>query len=271
MGWFSDILSVAGEFLGVGGAGEAVGGVVDAATEAAPAVAAAAPAATSGLGSIASWAVPAARIITPIAGGLIQAGANQSAANRYAAGQTAAAQALADSNRAAIARLDAVRAETAPARERMIATLGTDPNTLTPSQMLGREDVLRSTTNQLAASGLRGSGRAGVRVLSEADRSFKANAVDQNLRRGDQAASQLASIGAGANQLAAQTDSASGARLAAVDQAKANDAANFEAGQGRVAGSTLGAVTSAIANSLKDEGRQSRYPRASGIYQEQRT
>lgn len=67
---------------------------------------------------------------------------------------------------------------------------------LTPSQQIGRADLMRTATNRLAASGLRGAGRSGQAVLADADQRFMAGAYDTNQRRIDDAARTIEGRGA---------------------------------------------------------------------------
>lgn len=51
---------------------------------------------------------------------------------------------------------------------------------LTPNQTIAREDLLRRARSVVAASGLRGAGRAGVGTILDSDRRFMAQAADTN-------------------------------------------------------------------------------------------
>jgi hypothetical protein len=51
---------------------------------------------------------------------------------------------------------------------------------LTPNQTIARDDLLRRSRQSIAASGLRGAGRAGAAAILDADRRFLAQAAENN-------------------------------------------------------------------------------------------
>jgi len=73
--------------------------------------------------------------------------------------------------------------------------MGLDPNQLTDSQRFALDALNRDLMANLNASGLRGAGRAGVGVVSDALAKAKAQMYDQNMQRRDNAASTLNSQG----------------------------------------------------------------------------
>jgi hypothetical protein len=73
--------------------------------------------------------------------------------------------------------------------------LATDPSQLTPSQLVAYEDAKRQALQTLAASGLRGSGRAGVYAVSNALGNQRAQMEQANRERMDSAAKTLSSSG----------------------------------------------------------------------------
>jgi hypothetical protein len=83
-----------------------------------------------------------------------------------------------------------------------------DPNDLTLTQRRTVDDFLRSSDARLAASGLRGAGRAGVAAMNEGEAALRAQLIDQNQRRSDAATQQLASMGYGATGAVAGNDMA---------------------------------------------------------------
>lgn len=101
--------------------------------------------------------------------------------------------------------------------ERTIAPMLRHEGTLTPQQEIGREDMLRSGRNLLAASGMRGTGRGGVTALLDSDRRFVADAQATNQNRADQARSGLASVRAEAPARAGQAQIQQGRDIAATE------------------------------------------------------
>ena len=152
-----------------------------------------------------------------------------------------------------------------------------DPNQLTPSQQLAMKDYREGAASRLAASGLRGAGRAGVAAVNEGDAKLRAQMYDTNQRRGDAATTELARYGynaAGSQATALNnffsnnaTLSATNAQLTgntAMDKAKADAAAQGAAGSalvgaqqanGQAWGETLGGLGSVIASELKDRNK----------------
>lgn len=62
---------------------------------------------------------------------------------------------------------------------------------LTAAQELALDDARRRSENALAVSGLRGSGRATTGIIKDVEGTLRANFMDQNLQRGQNAASAL--------------------------------------------------------------------------------
>lgn len=245
MSFFDDIISGVGELLG-GGGGDA-----------------ASSAGSSVIGAIA----PIARIATPIVGSFVTSSANQRAAKAAADASQRQTDAILKGQADANARLDAIYEESAPARGRLLRMSAADPSMLTPEQKLQREDVLRGATTRLAASGLRGAGRAGVAAINEADRRFTAGALSSNANRGDAAARTLAGEGLSAAGRSATIDYGTGSRLAGVYADQGDTNAGLEIAQGKNVASTMGAISSAIASEAKADQRRRRYGSAGGVNQ----
>lgn len=74
-----------------------------------------------------------------------------------------------------------------------------DPNALTPSQRIAFNDTNRDAMATLAASGLRGAGRAGVAAVADAMARARARFRDENQQRSDQALMKLNEQGFNAN------------------------------------------------------------------------
>lgn len=83
----------------------------------------------------------------------------------------------------------------------LMSVATTDPSRLTQSQQRALEELRRGMGARLAASGLRGAGRAGVAAANEGEAEFMARAFDSNRARSDQAMYALNQQGYGANQL----------------------------------------------------------------------
>ena len=148
-----------------------------------------------------------------IGGALLGSNANRDAADRVAQANREAAQINADAQREAAQRygeyLDRAVAEAAAANQRAQGTLRgmasqsapaveylrgvafSNPYELTPQQQTAHADTLRQANANLARSGLRGAGRAGVATLNKADLDFRNSAYASNRSRADSANSQL--------------------------------------------------------------------------------
>lgn len=109
-----------------------------------------------------------------------------------------------------------------PALNYLQSLVAADASKLTPSQQIGQEDLIRSTQNNLATSGLRGAGRAGQAVLSDSIRRYVAGALDQNEARRGAAATALSQIGVGGAN-----------NQAALEARRGTQGADLELGYGR--------------------------------------
>lgn len=146
---------------------------------------------------------------------------------------------------------------------------------LTPNQQIGREDLLRQGKATLAASGLRGAGRAGVGTILDADRRYIASAQDANdresrgeMRRAqgvaDNARAGLAQVYAQEGGAIANTEIGAGnnigASLAADGRAAGQNAvaagnaqAQATTANGDLWGGAIGALGSVIADGMKSQ------------------
>lgn len=77
----------------------------------------------------------------------------------------------------------------------MSSLAGQDPSTLDPAQTRMRESYLRDSAARLAASGLRGAGRAGVAAVNEGDAELRARLYTENRDRATAAADNLMRTG----------------------------------------------------------------------------
>lgn len=85
-----------------------------------------------------------------------------------------------------------------PALDHLNSLMNADPSKLDPMQARMREKFLRDSSARLAASGLRGAGRAGVAAVNEGDAELMAQMYVENRDRAAGAASELARTGYGA-------------------------------------------------------------------------
>jgi len=130
--------------------------------------------------------------------------------------------------------------------------MGRDASQLTPAQqrmMADQKDAMRAN---LAASGLRGAGRAGVASFNEGEAALRANLYDQNQRQIDQAVQALGQYGFGATGNVASARGDFAARKAGV----LGDAANTRAGLIGDAGRQIADVGLNIGNTV-GEARKS--------------
>lgn len=100
------------------------------------------------------------------------------------------------------------------AMEYLMQVMATNPEQLTPSQQRMVEDYRRDAIARVAASGLRGSGRAGIAAVNEGDAELAANFYDINQRRADDAARSMAQYGYGSAGQVAGSRQATANRLA---------------------------------------------------------
>ncbi|MEY4299844.1 MAG: hypothetical protein RIR25_1080 [Verrucomicrobiota bacterium] len=194
----------------------------------------------------------------------IQANAALQAAGIQAQSQAAARQQFADAAARGVANID----QGAGDYSRIIQPLLTPNPTLLPTyrgltdaQELQLNDMRRSGMATLAASGLRGAGRAGIGALMDQERRFRAGAasgLDQQRlaamqdaqRRADAARSGLASIGANTGTAKANIQIGQGNQAASSLQAQGNQqaAATQTAGNVTAAGLTDSAGYTTDAN-----------------------
>ena len=196
--------------------------------------------------------------VAQLGGAALAADANRSAAEEARAAAEAQAAAIREGNRLAQARYEQRRAESEPAMAYLRQVMATDPSTLTPQQQRNFDDYMRGAGARLAASGLRGAGRAGVASVNEGAAQFKANAFGQNQARSDSAARTLASdfqsvdnnlAGLDRDTARATGDAAMRGGIYGANAGTAN------AGQW---GSAIGALSTIFARDNKE--RESQYP-----------
>lgn len=141
-----------------------------------------------------------------------------------------------------------------------------DPYLMTPNQQTAIQDASREADASLAASGLRGAGRATTEAIKQVQSDLRANFIDQNQRRSDAAASGLAGPYFSAGSGAAST-TAAGANIPLRTGAVAADTytdvgannANATTANGLINGQMIGSIGSIFANDVNDRQRESRY------------
>lgn len=207
-------------------------------------------------------AAPVVSAVAPIAGAVISSQANKSAAKTYADASNAATAAQVQANQDAQRRFDAQQAAGAEAQQRLRQVQSLDPNMLTPTQRTRLDDATRDANARLAASGLRGAGRAQAAVIQDTQGRLRGSFFDENQRRADAATSTLAAQGVNAtNNLAAIDRSTGQAQSMGLRDVGATDA-GLDLAQGRNAGVAIGAIAAQMASERAERGRERRYSTA---------
>lgn len=150
----------------------------------------------------------------------------------------------------------------APGITRMTAAAAQDPYTLTPQQQIELND-----RNLAAKRGIplafRGSGRATTAMINDTVNRGRAAMIDENQRRGDTAASNLASQGMSTVRTAvpalANVATGSASNIAAENTGAAQAAVSAETGTAASNNAALSSIASFFANQAKDDARESRY------------
>jgi len=170
-------------------------------------------------------------------------------------------------NRLAQQQYEQFSQNAAPANEYYRRLLATEGGGLTAGQRQELDDVRRSSRNQLASSGLRGSGRATTAALRQVEADTLGRFTQENRARADMAAGNLSDQGFAATDRAQQTGLATAGRIGqGLQNAAATgvDSAYASAGAGtanaRLQGQALGDITSIISSDIKDRTRASKYP-----------
>lgn len=191
-----------------------------------------------------------------LGGALLASEANKDAAEEARKGAEAQAAAIREGNLAAQARYEQRRTDSAPAMDYLRTLVAMDPSQLTPSQRRGMEDYQRGAQARLAASGLRGAGRAGVASINEGAAGYLARAYDDNQRRADSAARALASDYGEADTAMSNIDRDSG--RAAGNAAAQGGYINANAGTANAQqwGTALGAIANLVAKENKERSSQ---------------
>jgi len=193
-----------------------------------------------------------------LGGALLSSDANRDAAEEARKCLEAQAAAVRQGNQLAQERYAEQARLSAPAIAYLQKVVAQDPNVLTPEQQRGMADYQRGAQARLAASGLRGAGRAGVASVNEGAAGYLADAYGANQRRSDQAAQRLAGGYFDSNDNMASLDRSSAATAGAGARDAAYLGANATTANAGQWGSAMGAIANLFAKESKE--RQSQYP-----------
>lgn len=180
--------------------------------------------------------------------------------------QRGAAQRAADiraGNARATERLDELIRQAAPGTQSLRDAAIADPGDLTPSQQRSLDTTRRNTAATLAASSLRGSGRAITASIRDVEAGAKAGFRDSNQQRADRAAGQLQQQVPGAIQAQAGLDAGTGQATGFAAQqvgsaGAAGTVANAE-NRGRTRGRALADISSIALDEIARRPRKSSF------------
>ena len=189
----------------------------------------------------------------------LQTKANKDAAKDIKKAEEERNDLIREQNRLAQERYDQYTANAAPATSYLRRIIATEGGGLTPGQQLQLEDTRRASRNQLASSGLRGSGRATTAALRQVEADTLGNFATENRNRAQNAANLLQGQGLSATSQAAQT----GVNTA-IQQGQGITASGYAQGGSDIAnaglkGQALGDIASIVASDIKDRTRKSKY------------
>lgn len=204
------------------------------------------------------WVGPALMAGATLYVGQQAAAANVQAAQIAAQAQARSAAAIQEGNRLAQQRFEQTQAQAQPAVDALQRIAASDPYTLTLQQEQEVDDTRRQTLNALSVSGLRGSGRATVAAVRQAEDNTRGRLIQQNQQRADAATTGLASQYFSATGQAANVDAATGQAVGGTIQNQGNLQAESLLANTSLQGRALGDVAAVTADALK-EGRRSYY------------
>jgi len=115
----------------------------------------------------------------------------------------------------------------------LLNAMTSDPSRLNPSQKIMLDDLIRKTKNSLAASSLRGAGRAGQAVLADATGRMLGGFYDTNQRRSDEIARMFSQRGAQTRNTLASQAISKGQGLAELLTRLGGQTADLQYGTGR--------------------------------------
>lgn len=209
------------------------------------------------------------------------ADANERAADTYADASRQSTQAytsainqrtdaIREGNERAQARYDEQQQQTLPAVQYLQNVVAQDPYQLTPLQKVDQDRLRRDTRNTLAASNLRGAGRATTQAIRGVESDWYGRAVASNQRRSDTAANQLGREYFNAGDDAARIDVKTGLAVGlgyediGRNQASsyldvASEQANADLATAGTNVGTVGTIASVFANDAKEKARDRKY------------
>ncbi len=194
-----------------------------------------------------------------IAGTVISSNANKEAARLANQGAEAQAAAVREGNRVAQARYDELMETAAPSQSHLRTIVAADPYALTPAQQIDMADVNRRVTENLNASGLRGSGRAQAAAFRAIEGDVRGGIIESNLARKDAAARTLSGQYVSAVGDSARLDTSSGRATGTSLRDVGATQAGLETSNAALTGEALGDITSLISSDLKNRRRESKY------------
>ena len=203
-------------------------------------------------GSGSSLIGTALTVAATVGSAILQSNANDAAVKAAQQAAEAERAAILQGNTDAQAFYEQIIGQSQPATDYLRSVVALDPSQLTPSQQTGFDDVTRSANANLAVSGLRGAGRAGVATVNEAQRRYTDAAYDDTQRRSDAAANLLSGQGLTATSGAANAALNTGTNVGGTFATPAEVEGDSATATADVFGQTLGALTSYIANENKD-------------------
>lgn len=178
--------------------------------------------------------------------------ANEKAANIMAAATNKNTEAIQAGAQEAKGIYNAQQLRAAPGTNYLSTVVARNPYELTPEQRAGLDEARRQAQARLAASGLRGAGRAVTASIRNVEGDYTNRAVTSNLGSQQSAANTLATEGFSAGTNEANLVANTGVRVGAGNLSAGETMANQETAGGKVAGSTMGAIASVFAQNQKD-------------------
>lgn len=182
--------------------------------------------------------------------------ANKDATQRFLQAQELREQAIREGNQEALALLDGIIEQTAPAIQGLREVAARDPHALTPGQEIDLADARRTTANRLATTGARGSGRSEVAAIRDVEGRLKGDFVDTNLARQERSLNQLAGQGFAAQRGQASIAAGQGPQIADITRESGLARAGEELAQGRLRGQAIADIGSVAAEAAKRRTRE---------------
>lgn len=190
-----------------------------------------------------------------IGGAYLTSTANTNAARAYQSAQTDAANRITSAANTANARNQEILNQSKGGLAALNTLASSNPKQLTSEQAARVNEIREGQNNFIAATGLKGAGRAATDAIRSREDSTVNSYIAANQRSKENAANRLAGIAAGTTQNMNATDvraatAGSNAMTSGVAAAAQSDIANAES-----YGSALGALGSIINQDLKRDSR----------------